>query len=182
MLNEVITEQDILGELHSLPHNKWGEILQFINFLKYQSKSQINQNSETLTAHNLLESELVGLWVDRSDIKDSLSYARQLRQQAEERREKIILVDSDVMIDILRQYKPALDWLKMLDHEEIGIPGLVAMELIQGCRNSVELQKVEKILGSYRLYWSEKADCERALNDYATYHLSNNLKIDLYSV
>jgi hypothetical protein len=88
MLNEVITEQDILGELHSLPHNKWYEILQFITFLKYQSKSQINQNSQTLTAHNLLESELVGLWADRSDIKDSLSYARQLRQQAEERREK----------------------------------------------------------------------------------------------
>ncbi len=87
----------------------------------------------------------------------------------------MILVDSDVMIDILRQYKPALDWLKMLDSEEIGIPGLVAMELIQGCRNSVELQKVEKILHSYRLYWSEKTDCERALNDYATYHLSNNI-------
>lgn len=47
----------------------------------------------------------------------------------------MILVDSDVMIDILRQYKPALDWLKMLNNEEIGIPGLVAMELIQGCRN-----------------------------------------------
>jgi len=88
MLNNVITEQDILGELHSLLYNKWGEIIQFINFLKYQSKSQINHNSETLTAHNLLESELVGLWADRSDIKDSLSYARQLRQQAEERREK----------------------------------------------------------------------------------------------
>jgi predicted nucleic acid-binding protein len=87
----------------------------------------------------------------------------------------MILVDSDVMIDILRQYKPALDWLKMLNNEEIGIPGLVAMELIQGCRNSVELQKVEKRLRSYRLYWSEKTDCERALNDYATYHLSNNL-------
>ncbi|WP_069471804.1 PIN domain-containing protein [Candidatus Marithrix sp. Canyon 246] len=87
----------------------------------------------------------------------------------------MILVDSDVMIDILRQYKPALDWLNLLDSEEIGIPGLVAMELIQGCRNSVELQKVEKILHSYRLYWSEKTDCERALNDYATYHLSNNI-------
>jgi len=87
----------------------------------------------------------------------------------------MILVDSDVMIDILRQYKPALDWLKILDREEIGIPGLVAMELIQGCRNSVELQKVEKILHFYRLYWSEKTDSERALNDYATYHLSNNL-------
>ena len=76
----------------------------------------------------------------------------------------MILVDSDVMIDILRQYKPALDWLKMLDYEEIGIPG-----------NSIELQKVEKILRSYKLYWSEKTDCERALNDYATSHLSNNL-------
>jgi predicted nucleic acid-binding protein len=34
------------------------------------------------------------------------------------------LVDSDVMIDILRKYTPALEWLKTLDSEDIGIPGL----------------------------------------------------------
>jgi len=38
---------------------------------------------KNLTARDLLQSELVGLWADRLDIAESLSYARQLRQQAE---------------------------------------------------------------------------------------------------
>jgi len=39
-----------------------------------------------LTAHQLLNSELVGLWKDRADIGDSAIYARQLREEAQRRR------------------------------------------------------------------------------------------------
>jgi predicted DNA-binding antitoxin AbrB/MazE fold protein len=38
-----------------------------------------------LTARRLLESELVGMWKDRADIKDSTAYARRLREQAQNR-------------------------------------------------------------------------------------------------
>jgi len=38
-----------------------------------------------LTARQLLNSELIGLWKDRTDITDSASYARQLREQAQKR-------------------------------------------------------------------------------------------------
>ena len=38
-----------------------------------------------LTAKQLLNSELIGLWKDRTDITDSLAYARQLREQAQRR-------------------------------------------------------------------------------------------------
>ncbi len=36
----------------------------------------------------------------------------------------MILLDTDVMVDILRGYEPAKEWLKTA--QEIGIPGLVA--------------------------------------------------------
>lgn len=36
-----------------------------------------------LTARQLLQSELVGLWQERKDITDSALYARQLREQAQ---------------------------------------------------------------------------------------------------
>ena len=39
-----------------------------------------------LTADVLLQSEIVGLWKDRQDIGDSTEYARQLREQAQQRR------------------------------------------------------------------------------------------------
>ena len=38
-----------------------------------------------LTARQLLNSGLIGLWQERQDITDSASYARQLRQQAQRR-------------------------------------------------------------------------------------------------
>ncbi|MCB0191776.1 MAG: hypothetical protein KDJ65_07520 [Anaerolineae bacterium] len=38
-----------------------------------------------LTAKDLLNSGLVGLWADRDDITDSAAYARQLREQAQQR-------------------------------------------------------------------------------------------------
>lgn len=39
-----------------------------------------------LTASDLLQSGLVGIWADREEISDSLEFARQLRQTAEHRR------------------------------------------------------------------------------------------------
>ena len=38
-----------------------------------------------MTAASLLDSGLVGLWEDRTDIADSAEFARQLRRQAERR-------------------------------------------------------------------------------------------------
>ena len=38
-----------------------------------------------LTARQLRRSSLIGLWKDRDDIKDSVAYARQLREQAQRR-------------------------------------------------------------------------------------------------
>ena len=38
-----------------------------------------------LTARQLLNSELIGLWKDRTDLTDSALYARQLREQAQTR-------------------------------------------------------------------------------------------------
>lgn len=38
-----------------------------------------------MTAGDLLESGLVGMWADRTDIEDSVEFARRLRRQAERR-------------------------------------------------------------------------------------------------
>jgi predicted nucleic acid-binding protein len=89
----------------------------------------------------------------------------------------MMCVDTDVMIDILRRYEPAMAWLRSLGSEELALPGLVAMELLQGCRNRTEQRRVDRTLRPYRLYWPTQADCERAFQDYATFHLSHQLGI-----
>jgi hypothetical protein len=43
------------------------------------------ERKKRLTARQLLDSSLIGLWQDRTDITDSVMYARQLREQAQKR-------------------------------------------------------------------------------------------------
>lgn len=87
----------------------------------------------------------------------------------------MIRLDTDVMIDVLRRHPPAVAWLKASPAEELGLPGLVVMELLQGCRTIDEQLRVEALLRPYTLYWPTQTDCARALTDFATYRLSHNL-------
>jgi predicted nucleic acid-binding protein len=87
------------------------------------------------------------------------------------------LLDTDVMIDILRQYPPAVAWLDSLGEEEIALPGFVVMELIQGCRNKVEQEKVERELKTYTIVWPSPTMCSEALSVFANYYLSYGLGI-----
>ena len=85
----------------------------------------------------------------------------------------MILLDTDVMIDVMRRFAPATAWLDSLGAGAVGLPGIVAMELLQGCRDRQEQQRVEAILRPYVLYWPTRADCTRALDDFVAYHLSH---------
>ena len=89
----------------------------------------------------------------------------------------MILLDTDVMIDLLRKYQPALDWLDSLNKEEIVLSGFVAMELIQGCRNKAEQEKVEKELVNYRVAWPTEETYYEVLSVFTRYHLSHGLGI-----
>lgn len=87
----------------------------------------------------------------------------------------MILLDSDVLIDLLRNYPPAMKWFDGLaEEEELAVPGYVVMELIQGCRNKAEQAKLEEELGDCATMWPSPADCEEALRVFAVYHLSHN--------
>ena len=89
----------------------------------------------------------------------------------------MIFVDTDVMIDLLRQYPPAVAWLSKIGDEEIVLPGFVVMELIQGCRNRVEEKRLEKEIKSYGVVWPSPAMCDEALAVFVHYHRSHGLGI-----
>ena len=86
MATGMVSQKQILEELRGLEPGRWSEVLDFIGYLKHRVPQEPAQSfPRELTARDLLQSELVGLWADRDDIGDSLSFARQLRRQAEQR-------------------------------------------------------------------------------------------------
>ena len=75
----------------------------------------------------------------------------------------MILLDSDVLIDLLRKHPPAMAWFDALqEDEELLVSGYVVMELIQGCRNKVEQDRVQRELAAYGVVWLSQTDCDRA--------------------
>ena len=89
----------------------------------------------------------------------------------------MILLDTDVMIDLLRHYPPAVAWLKSLGEEEILLPGFVVMELLQGCRNKAEQEQIEKELQAYAIAWPTSEVCNEALQVFTSAHLSHGLGV-----
>lgn len=47
---------------------------------------KVRQVNKPMTGKDLLKSDLIGMWSERTDINDSVTYARKLRTQAQTRR------------------------------------------------------------------------------------------------
>ncbi len=88
-----------------------------------------------------------------------------------------LLLDTDVLIEILRGRAEAAACLASLGEQVIGIPVLVRMEILQGARNRRELEILIEQLDRYPLIVLEKDDSERALKWFECYHLSHNVGI-----
>jgi len=89
----------------------------------------------------------------------------------------MVILDTDIVVDCLSIYQPALDWLDSLELEEIVLPGFVVIELMQGVRNNIEQKRLEKKIEIYEIIWPTPEVCDEALLIFSRYHLSHGLGI-----
>ena len=83
------------------------------------------------------------------------------------------LIDTDVLIDIQRGLDAAADWFAT--DPDVGIPGFVVMELVQDARNSDEDRKALALVDGLEVVWPSEAECQTALEEFSTLHLSHGL-------
>ncbi len=86
----------------------------------------------------------------------------------------MVLLDSDVLIDVLRGHPPALTWFSELPFVP-AVPGLVVMELIQAADNKIRMARARKLVAPFEVIWPTDEDCRRALEDFAALHLSHGV-------
>ncbi len=84
------------------------------------------------------------------------------------------LLDTDVLIDIQRDYEPAVAWFESLD-ELPGVPGYVAMELIQKADNARQVEQAMRLVAPFEIVWPSELDCDLALQHFRACHLSHGL-------
>jgi predicted nucleic acid-binding protein len=84
------------------------------------------------------------------------------------------MLDTDVLIDFQRRFPSAVAWYHSLTKTPT-IPGLAIMELIQDAQNHRQVQEVLRLVRPMPIVWPTEADCDRALADYTSPHLSHRL-------
>lgn len=84
------------------------------------------------------------------------------------------LVDSDVLIDVLRGLAPATAWLGAQPEAPV-VPGFVAMELLQGCERADDLRRVEALLKPLVVVWPSPIVCDQMLSHFPRLHRRHGL-------
>ena len=77
------------------------------------------------------------------------------------------LVDTSIMVDLLRGGKQAIEWFEGLGDEEIGLPGMVVLELLQGCRSKTEVRRLHtRLVKDFSILWPTRDDLQRSIDHY----------------
>ncbi len=89
-----------------------------------------------------------------------------------------LLIDTDILIDVARSIKEAIQALERWDEEQaIGISAITYMELLVGCRNKSEQRAVERFVARFELIPVNVAITEEAIRLLQQYRLSHGLLI-----
>jgi len=85
------------------------------------------------------------------------------------------LVETSIMVDLLRGYQPAKAWIDSLPAGQVAVSFVTAAELLAGCRNRREQRIVEQELASYIILWDSEMASRLAWDWYRQFHLSHGM-------
>ena len=85
------------------------------------------------------------------------------------------LVDTSILVDYLRGKLTAERWLDNFAPGELGISVVTAVELMAGCENLREQNRLEKDLAAYPVVWVSNAISATAWEWYCQYRLGDGV-------
>ena len=83
------------------------------------------------------------------------------------------LLDTAVIVDVLRKHTPALDWLKA--QPDPGITSVVWMEIIEGAWDRTAQAEAVKVLKNFELVAIMQEDHDWAVKQLLKYQLSHQI-------
>ncbi len=89
----------------------------------------------------------------------------------------MILIDTDIVVDLLRDHQPARQWLTDNQDKVFSITGFTEMELIAGCRDRHGVVKVDSTIRALSTVWIEADACQTALHLFRQFRLSHSLDL-----
>ncbi len=91
---------------------------------------------------------------------------------------EFILLDTDILIDVGRNDAKTIDRLSKISSEIIlAVSSITQMELIVGCRNKSELNKLNRFLERFEIFPLTESIAWKAVELLEKYRLSHTLSI-----
>jgi predicted nucleic acid-binding protein len=87
------------------------------------------------------------------------------------------LLDTNILIDFLRNHPPAIAWKNSLGTSILGITSIVYMEVIEGTLNKSYLNHALNFLSQFQIIYLTADDQTWAINQVAKFHLSHNIDL-----
>ena len=82
------------------------------------------------------------------------------------------LVDSSILVDILRTYPPAIAWYKL--QSELGVSRIVWLEVLEGANDKRKMARALRLLKDFERVDLTPADFEWATQQLIRFKLSHN--------
>jgi hypothetical protein len=90
----------------------------------------------------------------------------------------VTIIDTDILIDAGRGIQQAVDCLKDIkSNSSLAISAITQMELMVGCRNKLELQKLDKFLKQFQVVKVNENITDHSIELLRRYRLSHGLLI-----
>jgi predicted nucleic acid-binding protein len=87
------------------------------------------------------------------------------------------LLNTNILVDISRNYPPAGQWMQANTQLPLVIPSLVRMEMVLGAENKTEQERIIKILKPFPVVYPSEADAQWAMEQFEIHFLSHQIEI-----
>ena len=85
----------------------------------------------------------------------------------------LALLDTSILVDILRKHRPALTWYAA--QTQLGVSRVVWLEAIQGAWDKPSQERALRLLRTFELVELSTADAEWATHQLVQFNLSHNI-------
>jgi len=85
------------------------------------------------------------------------------------------ILDTNIIVDLLRGFPPALAWQQSQVGNMWSITSIVWMEVVEGAQNKRDQTAAIRLLNQFQLIPTIQRDMDWAMQQLKTYHLSHNV-------
>ena len=83
------------------------------------------------------------------------------------------LIETNVVVDVIRGYPPALAWLQAQNQPTLGITPIIWMEVITGGSNKIRRLRAAQFMAAFEMIYLTQADLDWAMAMQMRYELSH---------